>query len=408
MLSVVVACGVVASGSLVAWLWLVLARGRFWRTDQELNAVVSMMADERDKWPSVSVIIPARDEADLLPITLPTLLTQDYPGQFDVYLVDDGSSDGTGNIAAQAARQCDASDRLTVCSGKILPPGWKGKVWAMRQGILRSEQSQSECLLLTDADITYAPGILRAIVRKLRADRLELVSLMAKLHVVSAWDRLLLPAFVYFFSKLYPFRFVNDPNKAAAGAAGGCVLLRRKALQDAGGLKQISNEIIDDCALAKLIKGSGGRIWMGMTDDVNSIRPYERLVNIWNTVARTAFDQLGYSVTALLGTVLGMLFVYLVPPVASIIGAIAVATIGLSGVSLWLLSVCFFAWALMSMSYLPILRRYRVSYLFALLLPVSAMVYTAMTVSSALRYWQGHGGEWKGRTYERAFRRRSG
>ncbi|MEE8566909.1 MAG: glycosyltransferase, partial [Candidatus Bipolaricaulota bacterium] len=299
-------------------------------------------------------------------------------------------------------------DRLTVHSGKALPPGWKGKVWAMQQGMSRSEQRQSECLLLTDADIAYAPGVVRAIVRKLCADRLELVSLMAKLHVVSAWDRLLLPAFVYFFSKLYPFRFVNDPNKATAGAAGGCVLLRRRALQDAGGLKQVANEIIDDCALAKLIKGSGGRIWIGMTDDVNSIRPYESLANIWNTVARTAFDQLGYSVTALFGTVLGMLFVYLVPPVASIIGATAVATLGLSGASLWLLSVCFFAWALMSMSYLPILRRYRVSYLFALLLPISAMVYTAMTVSSALRYWQGHGGEWKGRTYERAFRRRSG
>ncbi|MCK4246078.1 glycosyltransferase, partial [Candidatus Bipolaricaulota bacterium] len=193
MSSVVVVCGVVASGSLVAWLWLVLARGRFWRTDQELDAAVSTTADERDKWPSISVIIPARDEADLLPITLPTLLTQDYPGQFHVYLVDDKSSDGTADIAAQAARQCDATDRLTVCSGKILPPGWKGKVWAMRQGILRSEQSQSECLLLTDADIMYAPGVVRAIVRKLRADRLELVSLMAKLHVVSAWDRLLLP-----------------------------------------------------------------------------------------------------------------------------------------------------------------------------------------------------------------------
>ena len=408
MLSVVVACGVIASGSFVAWLWLVLGRGRFWRTDQELNAVVSTTADERDKWPSVSVIVPARDEADLLPITLPTLLTQDYPGQFHVYLIDDGSSDGTAHIAVQAARQCDATDRLTVYSGKILPPGWKGKVWAMRQGMLCSEQSQSECLLLTDADIAYAPGVLRAIVRKLRANRLELVSLMAKLHVVSAWDRLLLPAFVYFFSKLYPFRFVNDPKKAAAGAAGGCVLLRRRALQDTGGLKEIADEIIDDCALAKLIKGSGGRIWMGMTDDVNSIRPYESLANIWNTVARTAFDQLGYSVTVLLGTVLGMLFVYLAPPVSLIIGAIAVATLGLSTVSLWLVSVSFFAWALMSVSYLPILRRYRTSYLFTLLLPLSAMVYTAMTVSSALRYWQGHGGEWKGRTYERASRRRSG
>jgi len=407
MPSVVVTFGALASGSLVAWLWLILARGRFWCTDQELS-VLSTTANESNKWPSISVIVPARNEADLLPITLPTLLTQDYPGQFHVYLVDDRSSDGTSNVAAQSACECNATDRLTICPGKVLPPGWKGKVWAMRQGILCSEQSQSEYLLLTDADIVYSPGVLRAIVGKLYGGRLELVSLMAKLHVVSAWDRLLLPAFVYFFSKLYPFRFVNNPQKATAGAAGGCVLVRRKALQNAGGLKQIAGEIIDDCALAKLIKGSGGRIWIGMTGDVNSIRVYESLTNIWNTVARTAFDQLGYSVTVLLGTVLGMLFVYLVPLVGSIIGAIAVAMLGLSTVSLWLLSVSFFAWALMSVSYLPILRRYRVSYLFALLLPISAMLYTGMTISSALRYWQGRGGEWKGRTYERAFRRRSG
>ena len=386
--------------SLLVWLWLLLARGRFWCTDQQLDSLPSSIVDTGNDFPPVSAVVPARNEADLLPATLPSLLTQDYPGNFHVYLLDDRSSDGTADVALRIARECDAMDRLTVCQGENLPPGWKGKVWAMHQGVLRAGKEAPEYLLLTDADVAHAPGVLLALVAKLRNDHLDLVSLMANLRVASVWDRLLIPAFVYFFSKLYPFRWVNDPRRRMAGAAGGCILLRRETLQNAGGLKSIANEIIDDCALGKLIKRSGGHIWMGMTHDVKSVRPYETLSNTWNTVARTGFDQLHYSMLMLIGTVLGMLLVYLIPPLGTAVGAVAVGALGHPIRSLWLLLACPVAWILMSASYLPMLRRYRVSPLFAPLLPVSATLYTLMTISSALRYWRGHGGEWKGRTYE--------
>lgn len=388
-----------ASLSFLAWVYLLLARGSYWRVDQRLDRDSSLLADDAIPWPSVSAVIPARNETDLLPKTLPPLLAQDYPGPFHIFLVDDQSTDGTTEAARQTARECGATDRLTVCAGKPLPSGWKGKVWAMAQGITHSEEAGSELLLLTDADIVHEPNVLRSLVAKLRSDRLDLVSLMATLRVKSGWNRLLIPAFVYFFSKLYPFRWVNDPQKRKAGAAGGCILVRRNRLRRAGGLPAIAGAIIDDCALGKLIKHAGGRIWMGMTQDVKSLRSYESLKSIWNMVARTAYDQLRYSPLLLTSTVVGMLLVYLLPPLGTVLGAVAIASGQNPILGVCLLSTAAAAWALMAGSYLPMLKHYRLSPFLSLLLPLSALLYTLMTIASAVRFWRGRGGGWKGRTY---------
>ena len=386
-------------GSLVGWLYLVLGRGMFWRTEPRLNASPSPTMDEDTGWPSVSAVVPARNEAHLLPATLPTLLRQDYPGDFHVYLVDDRSTDGTSDAALRAVQECGAEDRLTIIQGADLPTGWKGKVWAMQQGVQRSEATGSEYVLLTDADVADEPGVLRALVGKAQIEKLDLASLMTKLRAVSLWDNLLIPAFVYFFAKLYPFRWVGDPSKRMAGANGGCVLLRREALEKAGGFEAMADAIIDDCALAGLIKHSGGRIWMGFTRDARSLRRHEDLSSTWNMVARYAFAQLGYSPLLLAGTVLGMLFIYVMPPLGTVFGAVAAGTAGNLTVGLWLALASLAAWVLMAGSYLSMLRLYGISPLFAPLLPVSAALYTMMTVSSGLRYLRGQGGGWKGRNY---------
>ncbi len=390
---------ILASLSFVAWVYLLLARGSYWQADQRLDRDSSSLADDAIPWPSVSAVIPARNEADLLPKTLPPLLAQDYPGPFHIFLVDDQSIDGTASAAQQAAHTCKATDRLTVCAAKPLPPDWRGTVWAMAQGVQQSEKTGADLLFLTDADIAHEPYVLRSLVAKLCSDRLDLVSLMATLQVKSGWDRLLIPAFVYFFSKLYPFRWVNDPQKRKAGAAGGCILVRRDCLQKTGGLSAIAGAIIDDCALGKLIKHAGGCIWMGMTQDVKSLRPYESIKSIWNMVARTAYDQLRYSPLLLASTVVGMLLVYLLPPVGTVLGAVAIASGQTLILGAWLLSTAAAAWALMAGSYLPMLKHYRLSPLLSVLLPLSALLYTLMTIASAVRFWRGLGGSWKGRTY---------
>jgi hopene-associated glycosyltransferase HpnB len=242
--------------------------------------------------------------------------------------------------------------------------------------------------------------VLRALVDKARAEKLELVSLMTVLRVTSVWDHLLVPAFVYFFAKLYPFRWVSDPHKRTAGANGGCILLRREALEKAGGLETMANAIIDDCALGALIKRYSGRTWLGFTRDARSLRPHESLSITWNMVARYAFAQLGYSPLLLLGTVLGMLLAYLMPPVGTVIGAVLMGATRHVVAGLWLMLASLVAWMLMAGSYLPMLRLYALSPLLTPLLPASAFLYTLMTVSSGLRYWRGQGNAWKGRTYE--------
>jgi hopene-associated glycosyltransferase HpnB len=359
----------VALASLAAWLWLALVWGWFWRTDQRLPPPFVPRA-----WPSVAVVVPARDEAAMLPRTLPTLLAQDYAGPFRVVVVDDGSIDGTGDLArALGAEVVDPGE---------LPPGWTGKLWALRRGIV--EAGDVEFLLFTDADIAHSPSSLTALVSS--ASDLDLVSQMARLRVRSGWERLIVPAFVYFFAMLYPFRWVNRPGARTAAAAGGCSLVRRSALERAGGLDTVHDAVIDDVAIGRAIKRSGGRLWLGLADHVESVRPYPRLADLWQMVARSAFSQLRYSAWLLIGTVLGLGLVFVAPVAALAGGAVAAA---LGGVT----------WLLMAATFVPMLRYYSQPVLLAFTLPFIAFLYLAMTIDSARHHWLGRGAAWKGRTY---------
>ena len=393
--------------SLLAWIGLLVGRGFFWwpspRLDPPKRGSQSAGAAER----SVVAVIPARNEAEILPRTLPTVLAQDYPGPFRVMLVDDRSDDGTAAVARAAAEALPAGDRLMVHEGEPLAAGWSGKVWAMHQGASAaasvsgaasaSQVARPEYLWFTDADIAHEPWVLSALVDRAEADGLDLVSTMATLRVDSAWDRLLVPAFVYFFAKLYPFRFVSNPRRRNAGAAGGCVLVRRSALERAGGLAAIGSALIDDCALGKLIKRAGGKIWLGFSRGVHSVRGYSSLASVWEMVARSAYAQLGHSPLKLVGTILGMLLLYALAPLACIGGAIA-AAFGVPG-TLPVAAIGGAMWGLMAASFIPILRHHGVGWWTAPLLPAAGVLYTAMTVSSAWRHTRGRGGAWKGRTY---------
>jgi hopene-associated glycosyltransferase HpnB len=317
----------VTSASLIAWLYLLLARGSFWRTDIKLTAADT--SPSRD-WPSVGVVVPAREEASVLPQTLTKVLGQEYPGKMLVYLVDDQSRDGTASVARSLAEETEEPDLLTVVEGIPLPTGWAGKVWAMEQGVRAAGRQLPEFLWLTDADIAHNPRVLQALIVKAESDGADLVSVAARLHCHGFWERLLVPAFIYFFAKLFPFRWVNDPKNPTAAAAGGCVLVRREALESAGGLASIAGAIIDDCALAGLVKGRGQgvRIWLGLSHDVMSVRPYDGLSPFWGMVARTAYTQLRYSPVLLVGTLVGMTLVYIVPPAALIGGRAALWVTG--------------------------------------------------------------------------------
>lgn len=363
----------VAAASLAAWLWLAFVQGRFWRTDQRLPARRPVAAP-----PSVAVIVPARDEAVMLPRTLPTLLAQDYAGPVRVIVVDDASRDGTGDLARAAGAEVIAADEP--------PPGWTGKLNALRCGITAA--GDVDYLLLTDADIAHQPGSLAALIEAAETNDLDLVSQMARLRVQTGWERLIVPAFVYFFAMLYPFRWVNRPRARTAAAAGGCSLIRRAILERAGGLDAVHDAVIDDVAIARLVKRSGGRIWLGLADFVASVRPYARLADLWQMVARSAFSQLRYSALLLAGTVLGLALVF-VAPVAGLFGGAAAAAFGGT------------AWLLMAATFVPMLRYYRQPVLLAFTLPFTAGLYLAMTVDSARRHWQGRGAAWKGRTYSR-------
>lgn len=372
----------------VTWIYLALGHGMFWRTAIRLPPRRSA-ALPRQQWPSVAIVVPARDEADILPATLPTLLAQQYPGPARVIVVDDGSTDGTAELAGDLAARQGATLPLTVTSPGDPPPGWTGKLWAMRRGV--HEAGGAQLLLFTDADIAHRPDSLARLVASL-GER-ALVSQMARLRVASRWERLIIPAFVYFFAQLYPFSRVNRPGGRTAAAAGGCVLIRATALDAIGGLESISGAVIDDVALARAVKRSGATIWLGLAETVDSARPYPRLADLWNMVARSAFTQLRHSAALLAGTVIGLALVYLVPPVATVAGfATGAWRIGLEGT---------IGWALMTVTYLPMLVYYRVRPPWALLLPVSAVLYLGMTVHSALRHWTGGGARWKGRSYGR-------
>ena len=387
---------IVVGASLAAWIVLIVGRGGFWLPRPQLNSADSSLDTQR-RYPKVVAVIPARNEEAVLGETLPTVLNQQYAGELRVIVVDDHSEDDTSSVARRAAAQNEYPQRLIVHPNQPLPDRWAGKVWAMNCGAQLAAQEQADFVWYTDADIAHDPGMLRALVDKATDEDLDLVSVMAQLRVDTGWDRLLIPAFVYLFAKLYPFRLVNNPRRRTAGAAGGCILVRRSTLEKAGGLEAIRSALIDDCALGRLIKGQGGRVWLGFTRSVWSVRVYGTLRSIWDMVARSAFHQLGYSLLKLIGTVIGMLLIYAVPPVATIAG-IASLMAGIPG-SAVLAVVGGTAWGLMTASFLPILRHQREGLWLAPALPLAGVLYTAMTVSSAWRHVTGRSGIWKGRTY---------
>jgi hopene-associated glycosyltransferase HpnB len=438
------------------WVGLLTARGGFWRIDQVLEEGERVRGKGEGKeeggeggaftsaspsfippypfpltpspsFPRICAVIPARNEADLLPVTMRSLLLQDYPGSLVVFLVDDHSTDGTDIVAKSTAEALNKSSQLHVINAEPLPPGWSGKLWAVEQGIGKASVLKPDYFLLTDADIVHDTSNLNRLVSKAVQQNLDLASVMVRLRCESFWEKLLIPAFVFFFQKLYPFNWVNNPNKATAAAAGGCILIRRQALERIGGISTIRQALIDDCALAIAVKkgvgsrdwgdkGDGGAftslsplsplspssptpysplptpsIWLGLSSLTHSLRPYDSLHTIWDMVARTAFTQLNNSPLLLLGTLLGMTLLYLVSPVGLIWGLITgnwlVARFGLLG------------WLLMALAYFPMVRFYRCSPLYAFYLPGIAFLYTLMTFYSALRHWQGRGGAWKGRVY---------
>jgi hopene-associated glycosyltransferase HpnB len=383
-----------ALAALAVWVYLVTAHGGFWRTDQRLPGGAGWRPPGASRGPAVVAVVAARDEAAVLPLTLPTLLDQDYPGELGVVLVDDQSADGTAEAARRLGR--GAARDLTVVRGEELPDGWAGKVWAMAQGAAAA--GTPDYLWFTDADVAHAPGTLAGLVAAAEADRRDLVSQMALLRAQTGWERAVVPAFVYLFAKLYPFRRVNRPGAGTAAAAGGCMLVRREALEAAGGLAPISGARIDDIALARLLKRHGEhRVWLGLATGVSSRRPYPRLADLWSMVARSAYTQLRYSPALLAGTVAGLLLLYAVPPAAAIAGLAALARGG-GGVAGGATAAGLAAWALLSASYLPMLRLYRLSPLRAPTLPLIALLYAAMTVDSARRHHSGRGATWKGRT----------
>jgi hopene-associated glycosyltransferase HpnB len=395
----------------LAWAYLLAGHGGFWRTDQRLPSPPAGRRGESLSWPAVVAVIPARDEANVLRQTLPTLLTQEYPGSMTVILVDDQSTDGTADVAEGLSQEAGVSDpeygqRLKVIAGEPLPSGWAGKVWAMSQGFKAA--GDAEYVLFTDADIGYAPGTVTELVRAAQGNGLTYLSQMALLRAQTPAERLLVPAFVYFFAQLYPFRRVNRRSSRTAAAAGGCMLVWRSALEAAGGLEPIRGARIDDVALGTLLKRSSAdnECWLGFTADVISSRRYDTLGEVWDMVARSAYTQLGYSPAALAGSVIALAWLYLLPVAATVAGVVLLAGgQGLSGVTATqagLLTVAGFAgWAIMSLTYLPMLRLYRLSALRAPSLPLITSLYMAMTISSAWRHYAGRGGEWKGRTIQR-------
>ena len=387
-MTVIIAAGL----SLFIWLFLLLFWGGFWRGDRRIKNEPEPDGN-LEIYPNVCIIVPARDEAEVISSSLTSLLNQNYPGKLSVVLVDDNSSDRTGEIARQTAEEASASE-LKVIAGKPLATGWKGKLWAIQQGIeyAESQTPPPDYFLFTDADIKHAPNNLTQLIAKAEAENLDLVSLMVLLRCESFWEKLLIPAFVFFFQKLYPFAWVNDSRKAIAAAAGGCILISNEALRAIGGIATIKDALIDDCSLAKAVKSQGKSIWLGLSETTISLRGYDRLNVIWNTVARTAYTQLNYSPLLLVGTVVGMIMVYLVPPVALVAGIITGS---------WLVAaMAILTWLLMTTAYLPTIKLYNLSAAWAFALPAIAFVYTLMTIDSAVKYYRGRGGAWKGRTYQ--------
>ena len=378
---------VIATFSLLAWVWLFTCRGNYWRADQRLTEVPSAAL-----WPQVAAIIPARDEAETIGPVIASHLASRYPGELTVILVDDQSSDDTAELAQKAA---DGDPRFHLVAAPPLANGWTGKVWTMRHGVEHAKEVAPDAAyyLFTDADIVHGPGTLEKLVAKAEAECLSLTSLMARLDARGIWGTLLIPAFIYFFQKLYPFPQSNDPWHEIAAAAGGCMLVRRRALERTGGVAAIRGELIDDCALARQIKGDAERrVWIGLADqEVISLRDNRSLKSIWLMVSRTAFTQLEYSWLKIIGTVIAMTLIYLAAP------SIAV-TWPFHGNG-WAALIAIAAWSLMSITYRPTAKLYGQQWWKTFALPIAAFFYTLMTVTSAWKHLRGSGGAWKGRRY---------
>ncbi len=366
--------------SLGIWMVLLLARGGFWLFR---NVIERDDLPEDAPTPAVAVIIPARDKAESIGDAVRSLLASRYAGSPQVFVVDDHSSDGTSDIARQAG-----GDHVTVIASRDLPPGWTGKLWALSQGVEAASATAPDFLLLTDADIVHAPDNVARLVARAQRDRLDLASVMVRLHCQTLAERFTVPAFVFFFFKLYPPAWIANLGTSVAGAAGGCILIRPEALARIGGIAAIHNELIDDCALARHVKSTGGRIWLGLSRDTESIRPYATFAAVREMIARTAFTQLRHSALLLAGALAGMALIYPAPPLLLFAPDRVARALGLA------------AWLLMSAAYVPALRFYRQPLVLAPLLPLTAVFYTFATVESAVRYWRGSGGKWKGRAQD--------
>jgi hopene-associated glycosyltransferase HpnB len=366
---------------LAIWLYLLLARGSFWRLIEE-----KIEPRRLENWPHVIAVVPARNEAATISQAILSLVKQDYPGEFSIIVVDDHSEDATATLAQQAANQSGATRRVTIHAAAPLSPGWTGKLWALNEGVQTAAKQAPEFLWFTDADVVHAPDTLRRLMFRAEKESLDLASLMVLLHATTFPEKLLIPPFLYFFLLLYPPRWIADPNARTAGAAGGCILLRRNVLAPIGGIASIRGEVIDDCALARAVKKSGGRIWMGLTRASVSLREYGTFAEIRDMIARTAFSQLRHSLVLLALTLIGLL------------------------VTFWLAWILFFtgddpAWimastavSLMTTTFLLTVRFFELSPLWAFTLPFAALFYGYATCVSAVRYWLGRGGQWKGRT----------
>jgi hopene-associated glycosyltransferase HpnB len=365
---------------LAIWLYLLLARGSFWRLSED-----KIEPRQLEDWPHVVAVVPVRNEATTISQAISSIAKQDYPGEFSIIVVDDHSEDGTAALAQQAANESGASQRLKIHSAAPLAPGWTGKLWALNEGISATSEKGVEFFWFTDADIEHAPDTLRRLVFRAEKNSLDLTSLMVLLQANTLAERLLIPAFLYFFLLLYPPRWIADPNASTAGAAGGCILLRRNVLAPIGGIASIRGEVIDDCALDRAVKKNGGKIWMGLTRVSVSLRGYGTFAEIRDLIARTAFTQLHYSFAFLAVALAGLFGTFLLPWI------LFFAYPG----EAWLLVDT--AIALMAATFLVTVRFYNLSAAWALTLPFAAVFYGYATCVSAVRYWLGRGGQWKGR-----------
>ena len=375
--------GTIGILTVAIWLHLFFGRGWFWRV-KKLDAD-ELRIDPPDVWPTIVAVVPARNEAETIGDVVRSLVTQDYPGPFSIVVVDDHSDDATAAIASRIAEENGAAEKVRILAASTLPDGWTGKLWALNEGVVSRFAETAAFFWFTDADVTHAPDTLRRLARRAVHGNLDLASLMVLLQSKTLPERALIPAFLYFFLMLYPPRWIADEDLATAGAAGGCILLRRDALERIGGFASIRGEVIDDCALAEAIKKSGGRVWLGLTRKSQSLRVYGTWSELRDLIARTAFTQLRYSTLLLLGTLLALCLTY-VAPIALLFAQDDIAKfLGAT------------AWLLMTLSFLPTLRFYRLSPLWAPFLPLAALFYSYATWLSAARYWRGKGGQWKGR-----------